>query len=68
MDEKKKTRMWKNGSWVLHHDNMPAHNVLSLKTFLAKHKILMLEHSPYSPNLAPCDFLFLFPKIMSPSK
>ena len=30
-----------------------------VKTFLMKHKITMLEHPPYSPNLAPCDFLLI---------
>jgi hypothetical protein len=35
--------MWKNSSWVLHQDNAPAHNALSVKTFLMKHKITMLE-------------------------
>jgi histone-lysine N-methyltransferase SETMAR len=59
--------MRNNGSWILHHDNAPAHNVLSVKTFLAKHKIPLLEHPSYSPNLAPCDF-FLFPKIKSALK
>ena len=49
----------KNGSWVLHRDNAPAHNVLSVKTFLMKHKITMLQHPPYSPDLAPCDFFFI---------
>jgi hypothetical protein len=47
--------MWKKGSWILHHDNAPAHSALSVKTFLAKHKISILEHPPYSPDLAPCD-------------
>ena len=59
--------MWKNGSWVLHQDNAPAQNALSIKTFLTKHTITMLELSPYSPDLAPCDF-FLFPKIKSALK
>jgi len=59
--------MWKNDSWVLHHDNAPAHNALSVKMFLTKHKITMLEHPPYSPDLAPCD-VFLFPKIKSALK
>jgi hypothetical protein len=36
--------------------------------FLAKHKIPVLEHPPYSPDLAPCDFLFLFPEIKSTLK
>ncbi|GFG32268.1 hypothetical protein Cfor_09902 [Coptotermes formosanus] len=37
---------------------------LSVKTFLTKHKITVLEHPPYSPELAPCD-IFIFPKIKS---
>jgi hypothetical protein len=43
------------------------HNTLSVKTFLGRHKIPVLEHPPYSPDLAPCDF-FLFPKIKSALK
>jgi len=58
---RRRPEMWKNGSWVLHQDNAPARNALSVKTFLTKHKITMLEHPP---DLAPCDFL-LFPKIKS---
>ena len=50
------TEMWKNSSWVLHQDNAPGHNALYVKTFLTKHKITVLEHLPYSPDLAPCDF------------
>jgi len=56
--------MWKNASWILHHDNAPAHNALSVKRYLAKSNIPVMEHPPYSPDLAPCDF-FLFPKIKS---
>ena len=59
--------MWKNDSWVLHHDNAPAHNTLSVKMFLMKHKITVLEHPLYSPDLAPCYF-FLFPQIKSALK
>jgi transposase len=35
-----------------------------VKQFLANKKITVLEHPPYSPDLAPRDF-YLFPKIMS---
>jgi len=59
--------MWKNGSWVLHQDIVPAHSSLSVKNFLMKHTNTMLEHPPYSPDLASCDF-FLFPKIKSALK
>jgi histone-lysine N-methyltransferase SETMAR len=51
---KKRPELWRN-SWILHQDNMPAHNALSVKQFLANH-ITVLEHSPYSPDLFPCDF------------
>jgi hypothetical protein len=53
---RKRPEIWKKGSWILHHDTAPAHNALSVKTFLAKHKIPVLEHPPYSPDLAPCNF------------
>jgi len=52
---RREREMWKNGSWVLYQDNAPAHNAPSLKTFLTKLKITVLEHLPYSPDLAPCD-------------
>jgi transposase len=32
------------------------------KQFLAKHKMAVIPHPPYSPDLAPRDF-FLFPKM-----
>jgi len=53
--------------WVLHHDNGPAHAVLSIREFLGKKNIPVLPHPPYSPNLAPCDF-YLFPKLKSKLK
>ena len=59
--------MWKNASWILHHDNAPAHNALSVKRYLAKNNIPVMEHPPYSPDLAP-SYFFLFPKIKSALK
>ncbi|VVC43896.1 Transposase, type 1 [Cinara cedri] len=61
---KKRPELWKNNSWILHQDNAPAHNALSVKQYLAGKRTTVLEHAPYSPDLAPCDF-FLFPKIKS---
>ena len=43
---RRRPEMWKNGLWVLHQDNALAHNALSVRTFLTKHKITMLEHPP----------------------
>jgi len=34
---------------------------LIVREFLARISIIVLEHPPYWPDLAPCDF-FLFPK------
>ena len=51
---RRRPEMWKSGSWVLHQNN-----ALSVKAFLTKHKIKVLEHPPYSPDLAPCDFFFI---------
>ena len=48
--------LWENNRWILHHDNAPAHNALSIRQFLAEKQITTLEHPPYSPDLAPCDF------------
>ena len=54
----------KNKSWMLHHDNAPAHTALSTRQLLANKQVTVLDHPPYSPDLAPCDF-WLFPKLKS---
>ncbi|GFX97844.1 putative mariner transposase [Trichonephila clavipes] len=64
---KKWPELWKNNSWILHQDKAPAHNALSVKRYLADKRTPVLEHAPYSPDLAPCDFFF-FPKIKSALK
>jgi len=58
---KKRRELWETRSW-LNHNNAPASNALEIREFLAKNYIAVLEHPPYSPDLAPCDF-FLFPKL-----
>jgi histone-lysine N-methyltransferase SETMAR len=60
---RKRPELWKNG-FILHQDNAPAHTALSVKQFLAEKQIAVLQHPPYSPDLALCDF-FLFPKVKS---
>ena len=42
--------------WLLHHDNAPAQNALSIRQCLAEKNIAVLEQPPFSPDLAPCDF------------
>ena len=58
----KQPELFANNSWILHHDNAPAHTALSVREFLPTKQITVLEHPAYSPDLAPSDF-FLFPKI-----
>jgi hypothetical protein len=53
--------------WRLHHDNAPASSAFRVKEFLAKKNITIVEHAPYSPDLAPSDF-FLFPRIKNTLK
>jgi len=59
---RKRPELFASNSWILHHDNAPAHMALSVREFLATKQITVLEHPAYSPDLAPSDF-FLFPKI-----
>ena len=58
----KRRASWAGKTWILHHNNAPAHTALSVKQFLVLKEITTLHHPPYSPNLASCDF-FLFPKL-----
>jgi hypothetical protein len=50
------------GEWFLHWDNAPVHTVMVILEFLAKKRIKLLSHPPYSPDLTPADY-FLFPKL-----
>ena len=52
----KRRQLWETKSWLLHHDNAPADNALSIWQFLAENNINMLEQPLYSTELAPCDF------------
>jgi histone-lysine N-methyltransferase SETMAR len=50
------------GEWFLHWDNAPVHTAATVTDWLAARCVKMIEHPPYSPDLAPADF-FLFPKV-----
>ena len=63
----KRPQLWTNQSWVLHHDNAPAHSSFLVRNFLAKNETTVVPQPPYSPDLAPADF-FLFPKLKSTLK
>jgi len=43
----------------------PSHRSASVSSFLAKNQVVVLNHPPYSSDMAPCDY-FLFPKLKAP--
>ena len=55
-------QLWREQTWLLHHDNAPSHTSVLTHQFLAKNKIAVISHPPYSSDLAPCNF-FLSPKM-----
>jgi len=59
---RKRPDQWRNNTWLLRHDNAPAHAVLLTRRFLTENNMTVVPHPPYSPGLAPGDF-FLFLKL-----
>ena len=57
---RKKPEAWTNNTWMLHHDNAPAHASLLIHEFLTKHETTVVPQPPYSRDLTPANF-FLFP-------
>ena len=53
---------WRNNTWLLHHENAPAHAALLTRLFLTDSNMTVVPQSPYSLDLAPSDIL-LFPKL-----
>ncbi len=51
-----------DGEWFLHWDNARVHSAKAVQEYLTKRGVKVIEHPPYSPDLAPADF-FLFPML-----
>jgi len=64
---RERSELWENQTWMLYHDNAPAHASLLIRSYLAKYQTSVVPHPPDSPDLAPGDFL-LFPKIKTTLK
>jgi hypothetical protein len=58
----KKTKLWHNHNWLLHHNNTSTHMSLKTTEFVTNSNMIIVPHPPYSLDLAPCDFA-LFPKL-----
>ena len=50
------TQAWRVNSWVLQHDGAPAHWSVMVQAFMNATETTVVDHPPYSPDLAPCDF------------
>jgi transposase len=61
---KKRPDAWRENRWMLQHNIAPSHSSFLVRNFLAKHATTVLAQPPYSPDLAPADFV-LFPKLKS---
>ena len=59
---RKRPALFKSGQWLFHQDNAPVHKSILVTDYLTKMGIKTVPHSPYSRDLAPCDF-WLFPKL-----
>ena len=59
---RKQPDQWWNNTWLLHHDNAPAHAALLTQRFLTDNNMTVVPLPPYLPDLAPSEF-FLFPKL-----
>jgi histone-lysine N-methyltransferase SETMAR len=52
---------------LLHQDNAPSHNAASTRLEISLLDFQILEHAPYSPDMAPMDFR-VFPTVKSALK
>ena len=59
---RKRPILFKSGQWHFHHGNAPVHNSILVTDYLTKIDLKTVSHSPYSPDLSPCDF-WLFSKL-----
>jgi len=59
---RRRPKIWREQTWLLHHDKALSHTSVIIQQFLVKKEMLVIPHPPYSPDLAPCYF-FLFPKM-----
>ncbi len=52
----KRPALWESKQFVLHMDNASSHTAGPTRLFLHKNDFDILQHLPYSPDLAPCDY------------
>ncbi len=51
----------------MHQDNAPSHNCTLVSEWLARNRTIVMQHCPWSPDLAPND-LWAFPRVKKDMK
>jgi hypothetical protein len=59
--KEKRPTMTAGNRWF-HWDNLPVHTAAMVTNWMAARRFQIIEHSLYSPDLAPANF-FLFPRV-----
>ena len=59
---RKRLALFKSGQWHFQPDNAPVHDSIVVTDYLTKLGNKIIPHTPFSPDLVPCD-LWLFPKL-----
>jgi histone-lysine N-methyltransferase SETMAR len=59
---RRRPELWPEQTWLLYNNNAPYRTSVLTQHYLAKYKMAVIPHPPYSPDLALSDF-FLFPKM-----
>ena len=56
---RKRPALFKSGQWCFNQDNAPVHISILVTDYLTKMGLKTVHHPPYSPDIAPCDFLVI---------
>ena len=55
---RRRPEVWATAKWFLLHDIARPHKTSSVKELLPVHQVALLPHTPYSPDMSPCDFSY----------
>lgn len=62
--QRKRPKLWRNGEWVLYHDNALAHPAL-ICDFCTKNGMAVVPQPPHYPDLATSDFFISQARVSS---